>query len=104
MERDRIVEIAIDAAGQLHVVPASRAFPTIDREGIDVHWNAQRRSLYSPTPRQWSYPRWFTQIRRAAVAQGCHLQFDARTRWVNIEPDLQAELLQVARTVAILDR
>ena len=104
MERDTIAEIAIDDAGQLHVVPSSRAFPHVYREGMDVHWNAERRSLHSPTPREWSYPRWFAQLLAAARAQGCDLQVNPDTRWVNVAPALKAELLEVARTVAILDR
>ena len=104
MARDLIAEIAIDDAGQLHVVPSSHSFPSVYREAMDVHWDAERRSLHSPPPRQWSYQRWFGQILTAARAQGCELQAGPDTRWVNIEPGLHAELLQVARDATSLDR
>ena len=73
MDRDEIAEIVIDAAGQLHVVPASHAFPYIYREAMEVHWDPERHSLYSPPPREWSYSRWFQQILVAAREQGCEL-------------------------------
>ncbi len=93
-----ITEIAIDEAGRLHVVPSGCSFPLIYREGTDVHWNADRRSLHSPPPREWSYPQWFEHIRAAARAQGCELQIGADTRWLNVAPSLQAEILQLDRT------
>jgi hypothetical protein len=93
-----IAEIAIDEAGRLHLVPSTHAFPSVYREGVEVHWDADRRSLHSPPPRQWSYPRWFEQIRAAARAQGCELALGADTRWVNVGLSLQAEILQLART------
>ena len=104
MLRDLIAEIAIDDAGQLHVVPSRHAFPNIYREAMDVHWDPERGSLHSPPPRQWSCQRWFEQILAAARAQGCDLQVGPDTRWVNIEPGLHAELLQVARAGTSLDR
>jgi len=66
MGRDEIAEIEIDAAGQLHVVPASQAFPYIHREAMEVHWDPERNSLHSPPPRKWSYTRWFQQILAAS--------------------------------------
>jgi hypothetical protein len=97
VERDTIAEIALDDAGQLHVVPSAHAFNQVYREALEVHWNASRRSLHSPRPRQWSYPRWFQQIRLAAREQGCDLRLGADTRWVNVAPSLQAEIRQIAR-------
>jgi hypothetical protein len=93
-----IAEIAIDEAGRLHVVPLGCAFPLIYREGTEVSWDADRRSLHSPPPRQWSHLQWFEQIRTAARAQGCELQLGADTRWLNVAPNLQAAILQLART------
>jgi hypothetical protein len=98
VERDTLAEIAIDDAGQLHVLPSSHAFPLVYREGIDVHWDASRRSLHSPPPREWSYARWYKQIRYAALGQGCDLQIGADTRWLNVAPSLQREILRLNRT------
>jgi hypothetical protein len=95
MERDTIAELEIDTVGKLHVVPPTHAFPYIYREAMEVHWDTVRRSLYSPTPRAWSYSRWFQQIITAAREQGCELQLAASTKWLNIDPGLKSELLQV---------
>jgi len=96
MDRDEIAEIVIDAAGQLHVVPASHAFPYIYREAMEVHWDPERHSLYSPPPREWSYSRWFQQILVAAREQGCELYPNAGTIWRNVAESTRAEFLQVA--------
>ena len=94
MERDTIAELEIDIAGKLHVVPSSHAFPHIYREAMEVDWDSARGSLYSPTPREWSYSRWLQQILAAAREQGCELQLAASTKWFNIDPGVKAELLQ----------
>nr|AAK28610.1 hypothetical protein [uncultured bacterium] len=95
MERDTIAQIELDSEGRLHVVPAAHSFPYIYREAMEVHWDSDRRSLHSPKPRQWSYSRWLQQLLSAAATQGCELRFATDTRWVNIDPGLKAELLQV---------
>ena len=96
MELDTIAELEIDTAGKLHVVPSTRSFPYIYREAMEVHWDPARRSLHSPTPRDWSYSRWLRQILDAARGQGCELQFAPSTNWVNIDAGVKAELLRVA--------
>jgi hypothetical protein len=96
MQRDAIAEIEIDATGQLHVVPLSCTFPYIYHEAMEVHWNPERRSLYSAVPREWSYARWFEQIVAAAREQGWLLQPTTRTSWRNIPESVKAEFLQVA--------
>jgi hypothetical protein len=95
MERDTIAELEIDTVGKLHVVPSTHAFPYIYREAMEVHWDTVRRSLYSPTPREWSYSRWFQQILTAAKGQGCELRLASSTKWLNIDPGVKAEFLQV---------
>ena len=94
MVRDKISEIMIDAAGQLHVFPVSRTFPYIYRKAIEVHWNPKLQSLYSPPPREWSYARWFKQILAAAREQGCELSVGVSTVWHNIPESMKAEFLQ----------
>ena len=97
MKHDLITEITIDEAGRLHLVPSHHAFPLIYREGTEVSWDADRRSLHSPPPRQWSYLQWFEHLRAAARAQGCDLCVGPDTRWLNVAPSLQAEILQLVR-------
>ncbi len=96
MERDTIAEVEIDATGKLHVVPTKLAFQYIYREAIEVQWDDVRRSLHSPEPRAWSYARWFQQILAAAREQNCELSIAASTKWLNIDPGIKAEFLQVA--------
>ena len=96
MERDTIAELEIDATGKLHVVPSTLAFQYIYREAMEVHWDEVRRSLHSPKPREWSYARWFQQILAAAREQNCELRIAANTKWLNIDPGVKAEFLQVA--------
>lgn len=94
MDRDDIAAVEIDNAGQLHVIPSRRSFPYVYREAMEVHWDAQRHSLHSPAPREWSYQRWFQQILSAAQAQGCDLVVAPGTKWLNVDPGIKAELLQ----------
>jgi hypothetical protein len=96
MDKDAISLVEIDAVGQLHIVPASRSFPLIYREGMEVNWHGERRSLHSPRPREWSYSRWFRQILSSAREQGVSLYLSEDTKWRNIEPSVKAELLQAA--------
>ena len=96
MERDTIAQVEIDGDGQLHVVPSARSFPYIYREAMEVHWDSSRNSLHSPKPKEWSYARWLQQILAAAAAQGCELQLAPGTKWLNVDPGIKAQLLQVA--------
>ena len=95
MERDSISSVEIDETGRLHVFPWSRVFPYIYREAMEVHWDAERKSLYSPKPREWSYARWFQQILAAAKEQGCLLVLQGDTNWHNVTPGMQAEFAEV---------
>src|SRR5690606_22196621 len=95
MKRDTIAELEIDAAGCLHVTPSTETFPYIYREAMEINWDPERQSLFSPAPREWSYSRWLQQILGAAKEQGCVLQLSADTGWQNIDPGLKAELVQV---------
>ena len=96
MKLDAIAKIEIDADGRLHVVPGSCSFPLVYREAMEVHWDDERRSLYSPKPREWSYAHWLKQILAAAHEQGVSLQLSASTTWLNIGPSTKAELMRVA--------
>jgi len=73
MRADEIEAVGIEGNGSLWVKPATSTFPFIYREAMEVHWDDERRCLYSPKPREWSYLRWFRQIRDAARDQGTEL-------------------------------
>ncbi len=97
MRQDSIAQIEIDASGRLHVVPTSESFPYIWREAMEVHWDADRHSLYGPPPRDWSRARWLRQILDAARAQGCELLLTDETEWIGVGPSVKTELVQAGR-------
>jgi hypothetical protein len=88
MRADTIAAVGIDDGGSLWVKPATATFPYIYREAMEVHWDAERLRLYSPKPREWSYVRWFKQIRDAAREQGVQLEVGRTTSWAGIDPEL----------------
>ena len=94
MTRDDIAHVEIDAAGRLHVVPRTQAFPYIWREAMEVAWDPERNSLRSPKPREWSYAQWYVQLLEAARQQGVHLAPTASTAWGNVDEDQRAGFLQ----------
>jgi hypothetical protein len=100
MDRDTIASVEIDDTGRLLVVPSYKTFPLIYREAAEVHWDVARQALYSPKPREWTYPMWFRHI--LEVAASCHvlLCVTPETQWRNIDSELQAKLLEVARSGA----
>jgi hypothetical protein len=61
MEVNNIVEVRIDDAGRLCVVPEIADFAYIYRAGMEVSWDESGEFLYSPSPREWTYVRWFEQ-------------------------------------------
>ena len=94
MDSDAIAEITIDSAGRLCVTPGSAEFPLIYRAAMEVHWDQKGRFLYSPRPREWSYPQWFHQIVAAARGEyGCALSITPQTRWNNIDANLKEAIL-----------
>lgn len=87
MEREAILEIGIDPAGRVYVVPRSSRFPLIYREAMEVQWDEERGFLHGPPPprgKLWPPTRWVEQIQAAAREQGCELEITAETRWVGI--------------------
>jgi len=92
METDSIAEVGIDEQERLYIHPSVAIFPYIYREAVEVHWEPTRRCLYSPKPREWTYLMWFQHIIGAAALQSCELRLTSSTVWINIPPDLQAEI------------
>lgn len=101
MKRDTVARIELDAMGRLHIVPRSQEFPFIWREAMEVHWDAETGSLYSPPPRRWlygpikwSYGQWLLHVLSAARAQGYELEVSPDTKWVNVDPGARREMLE----------
>jgi hypothetical protein len=89
MRTDVIEAVGVEDDGSLWVKPATATFPYIYREAMEIHWDAERLRLYSPTPREWSHVDWFKQIRNAARIQGVRLTLEQTTSWLNVDADLQ---------------
>lgn len=95
MEHDEIIEIGIDSDGRLYLVPSSKEFPYIYREAKEVSWHPERKCLYSPKPKEWSYARWYTQILNSVKAQYCILSISRTVKWVAIPESLKIEILNL---------
>jgi hypothetical protein len=96
MDADDIALIEIDASGRLCVSPKSASYPFVYRTAMEVHWDPHSKSLHSPLPREWSYPRWLRQIRDAVKREyGVTLIFTPQTQWRNIDEALKSELAAV---------
>jgi hypothetical protein len=95
MKTDKIIEVGLDDSGCLYVQPQSTTFPYIYLEAMDVHWDDKRRVLRSPRQRallDFTLPRWFQQILKAAKEQDCALVLTDKTKWFAV-PDAQKKLI-----------
>jgi hypothetical protein len=93
MTVDEIVEVRIDDGGRLLVRPQVGTFPHIYRAAMEVRWDPDNRTLFSPKPREWSYLRWFQQIVAAAAGEyGVHLVITRDTTWTNVPDALRVEM------------
>ncbi|MFN3536598.1 MAG: hypothetical protein ACK4Y4_04045 [Brevundimonas sp.] len=88
-----IEQVEIDRQGRLCITPASGDFEMVYREAMEVYWNREGRFLFSPTPREMTYPEWFRQIGLAVEYQyGIRLRATGRTRWVGVSEPLRADV------------
>lgn len=93
MTIDEIAEVRIDGGGKLLVRPQLGTFPYIYRAAMEVQWDADNSALYSPTPREWSYLRWFQQIVAAVAGEyGVRLVVTPQTTWTNVPAALRTEI------------
>ena len=94
MNEDDIVSVEIDEKGRLRVKPALQTFAQIYRAAMEVGWDPDRRCLFSPKPREWTYPMWFRQIVAAASEEyGVRLNLTPRTAWIIISDETMAEMV-----------
>ena len=89
MRTDAIEAVGIDEHGSLWVKPATATFQYIYREAMEVHWDAERRCLYGPKPRERSYSWWFKRITDAARQQEVQLSIAPWTSWSGVHEDLR---------------
>lgn len=92
MNKDNIIEIGIDLDDQFYIKPKVSSFSDINSQSKDINWNNDLKVIYSPKPGEWSYLMWYCEIIKAAKLQGCILQIDDNTKWVNIDDDLKKDI------------
>jgi hypothetical protein len=93
MMRDQITDVEIDVEGRLRLRPLKADLPHVWRAALEVCWDPATRTLYSPRPREWTYPTWFRQIVAATADEyGVRLALSPDTRWSNVPPDIRAEI------------
>lgn len=92
MTRDEITSVEIDDEGRLRVRPSKVDMPLVWRAAMEVYWDASTRTLYSPKPREWTYPMWFQQLLAAAHEYGVHLTLSPGTHWSNVPGDVRVEI------------
>lgn len=95
MNKEKIIMVGIDELDRLFVKPESKSFPSIYRAAMEVNWDEDKKVLFSPKPREWSYQNWFEQIINA-VKNECNtiLIVDENTRWENISQNTKEDILQ----------
>ncbi len=92
MKTCNVEEIRVSEDGRLYVKPDGLTFPYIYREAMEVSWDKELKSFYSPHPREWTYLEWYRQIHKAAIAQSCQLKITFETLWVNISDELKESI------------
>ena len=94
MARDRVKSVGIDADGRLYVEPETQRLDLIYREAAGVHWDVERRRLYSAVPRKWTYLEWFDHIVATASKGNVILEVRDETLMVNMPDELAAQIRQ----------
>ena len=88
-----VSRIRIDETGRLHVVPASnpdKMFRFIYRAAMEVDWDEDQQSFYTPAPRELSYADWYVKVLEAVRSEmGMLLSIDNTTVWDDISPALE---------------
>ncbi len=93
--KDNILRVEIDDSGKLHLTPEKTKFTLIYRTATEVHWDNDRRTLYSPKPKDWSYLDWFSHITGVAKNEcSTVLILTNETEWINIPEDLQNKITE----------
>lgn len=98
--KDKILRIEIDNTGRLHIKPELSKCNLIYRTVTEVHWDSEKRTLFSPKPREWNYLDWFNHITRVAKTE-CFtdLILTDQTEWVNVPEDLKKKITKAQQWV-----
>lgn len=93
METDTIIEIGIDNSERLYIRPHNKRFNYIWRSATEVHWDQEKKFLYSPKPREWSYYDWYCHIITVVKSEfGCELIINDETNWFDIPDELKNKI------------
>ncbi|TLP74372.1 hypothetical protein [Maribacter sp. ACAM166] len=96
MDRDRIAYIEIDDLGYLHIGLGLKKFVLIYRTAMEVHWNPEKQTFYSPKPSDWTYLDWYNHILKVVKEKCfCELYLTYETKWVNVLEDLKSGIIKV---------
>ncbi|WP_400073378.1 hypothetical protein [Zobellia russellii] len=100
MCRDKILFVEIDEKGKLNIRPYSTTYPMIYRSATEVHWDKDKKTLYSPKPTDWSYLEWYLHI-LSVIKTECSviLELTDKTEWVNIGNELRAEITKAQQNL-----
>lgn len=94
--KDDILEIGIDNWERLYILPDRMRFQYIYRSATEVHWDDNIGVLYSPKPREWSYLDWYKHMINVVQTEyEIDLKLTKNTRWVNIAPNLQDQIMHL---------
>jgi hypothetical protein len=74
------------------VKPTFSSFPLVYREAVEVNWDASKKVLYSPKPREWSYFDWFRHIIDIAYGDKSKVSITPETAWIQIPEDLRLQI------------
>ncbi len=93
IQKDTILKVEIDESGRLHLTPEKTKFILIYRTATEVHWDNNKKTLYSPKPRDWNYLDWFLHITGVAKNEySTNLRLVDETEWINISEDLKNKI------------
>jgi len=90
MRQVKVSAVWLEPSGEMHIRPDAGDFEYIYRAAMQVGWDAESRSLFSPPPRSWSHLDWFHQIQDAVRSEyGRVLVVDADTTWDGVPNELR---------------
>ncbi len=98
--KDIILKVEIDNSGLLHLTPEKSKFTLIYRTATEVHWDNDKKTLYSPKPRDWSYLDWFLHIIGVIKTEyQTELKLTDNTEWINIPTELKNKITKAQHCV-----
>ena len=94
MRDELIAEVTMEETGRLLLKPAETLFDDLHMAGAwGFRWDAPKRSLAIPTPREWSYRDWFEHVVTIIRQQyGVHLKVGPLTQWAAVPSTVRDEI------------